>query len=948
MGDKGYSSFQKSPIRGRPNVGKLVPKKLTRTTTDDSQTAINRVVHEALARGGTVSSPEVAEEVQQRVALVLQAKEDELTGKITHQQRLQLIKLVATLSAEEYFEEARRLQSSARQDAEQKVISSSMLPVVWRRMLCSYFLGQEEVLGLGACCRFLRQDHALGLQSFVLPSHLEGLEDTVSTAPLAMKPLPLPSLKRLVSKFRYAQKLVCGARCCRLQDSDLELLPLAQLRVLDLSFCYNLSEEKLLEGLRSTLCLADLSLRGCSQLTSPGTEEVLADLKGLASLDVRGCSNLCSESLMRMTAENLKPLTTLRFGYTCTPQLWPEHQAMPLETFSSEAFAALGSSHSRLQCLELDIGLMARWVNRAEARVVDDAVVSLLCLKHLQALMLWNCKDLQPMTFRRILDRLGDDIDTVGIDDCYHEHDAYFHVIPSDWGIRTAQDLDKGLRSEAMLPPSGSKAGRAVLIGQNVARDPQVVLANTVQPLVDKGCQPTVLVLHGEGEYDGIIQLASDRTAEIELLTSINVPDGFLENFCCSMLKRCPLLRRLGIRTKGAMMSLGQLCGYEALLKVLAGHCQQLEVFDTWLITSFESLTSRQTAVPSVGVEYYDGNPNTAGGGASPPSVHYDTLRDFFGSCPRLAAVRLIMPAAAQDRLAFWRFCSDAGFPQSSLILGQEPTPRNLPRPVVEVEAEELKILRQVDPAPVTELAIMKGCPLTTAMAGEILRFTQLRRLGLQQMHSWPVLRELLVPLAEHCPDLEELWLGDIIVSEEEGEVFVEALQRFKLRSLHVGKLVPESVEQMLVQALPGLVQQNRRTLQSLACSGELGSHVLCSLAAKAPQLRSLSLRQSWSKDKTGKDKELCSDFAGSQEELLLKLVARRPKLEELVIAWVRPPDNKQSEEQERRTLSQVLHQGPKLVDLGCTNVSFYTGLQYNDGHEHSPEPDSDDSDDSD
>lgn len=43
-------------------VKKLVPKKLTRSTTDDTQTAINRVVHEAVARSET-RTPELAEEV---------------------------------------------------------------------------------------------------------------------------------------------------------------------------------------------------------------------------------------------------------------------------------------------------------------------------------------------------------------------------------------------------------------------------------------------------------------------------------------------------------------------------------------------------------------------------------------------------------------------------------------------------------------------------------------------------------------------------------------------------------------------------------------------------------------------------------------------------------------------------------------------------------------------
>ncbi|CAE7199411.1 unnamed protein product [Symbiodinium natans] len=655
MESEGYPSFQKSPVRGRPNVSKLVPKKLTRTTTDDTQTAINRVVHEALARGGTVSSPEVAEEVKQRVAVVLQAKEDELTGKITHQQRLQLIKLVATLSVEEAMEEARRLQSSTREDAEQKVKSTSMLPLIWRRMLCGYFLSQDEVLVLGACCRFLRQDHALGLQCFMLPSHLESLEDTVCTAPLAAKPMPLPALKRLVFKFRYSQKLVASTRGFRFQNSELELLPLAQLRVLDLSFCYTLSEEALLAGLRSTLCLSELSLRGCSQLTSPTTEETLSELKGLVQLDVRGCSSLNSDSILLAAADALKQLTTLRLGYTCKDELWPEHQVMPLETFSSAAFAQLGASHSRLQHLELDIGLMFRWTERDGASVVDDAVKSLMSLKHLEALLLWNCVGLQMNTFRCILDRLeGEGIDTVGIDDCYHDFDAYFHVVPSAWGIRTQRDLQKGVNSEAMLPP-GRTGGRAVLIGHNICRNREELLQNTVSPLLRKS-KPRQLVLQCEADTNEIFELASDRLEELEILTSCNAPEDYLGVFVCSMLRRCPQLKRLKICTQGAHMSRQNLHGYEEMLKVLAGGCPQLEILDVRLATTFSDIRGR---IETFSVEYYDDDQTRVAPGAL--QCHYDTLRDLFRSCPLLATLHLL-PPAKEDRVAFWKFCCEAGF----------------------------------------------------------------------------------------------------------------------------------------------------------------------------------------------------------------------------------------------------------------------------------------------
>ena len=48
---RGWTSFFP-----RLSHGKKVPKKLTRTTTDDTQTAINRVVHEAVARSSSSGS----------------------------------------------------------------------------------------------------------------------------------------------------------------------------------------------------------------------------------------------------------------------------------------------------------------------------------------------------------------------------------------------------------------------------------------------------------------------------------------------------------------------------------------------------------------------------------------------------------------------------------------------------------------------------------------------------------------------------------------------------------------------------------------------------------------------------------------------------------------------------------------------------------------------------
>ncbi|CAJ1456683.1 unnamed protein product [Effrenium voratum] len=155
---------------------------------------------------------DLAEDVRQRVQLVIEAKEDELIGgadcqglawgKITHQQRLELIRLVATQSVDEALMERQRMERQAAQAAEEKVVQmrhchevrmASFTPVMWRRLLCSYLLPQEEVLTLGSCSRFLRQDHALGLQTLILPGWLPMEEEKVSLT--HVKPMPPQALK---------------------------------------------------------------------------------------------------------------------------------------------------------------------------------------------------------------------------------------------------------------------------------------------------------------------------------------------------------------------------------------------------------------------------------------------------------------------------------------------------------------------------------------------------------------------------------------------------------------------------------------------------------------------------------------------------------------------------------------------------------------------------------
>lgn len=177
------------------------------------------------------------------------------------------------------------MQQKASKDALKQL--GSVPPSIWRRVLCSHLLPQLDVMTLGECCHFLRQDHALGLHTWNISGHFKG-EDTGDSTQVCLKPRAMPhAFRRLLYKFRYAETLQAKHRAMRLHDSDFEELKISQLRRLDLSFCRNISAEKLLNALKRTLCLRDLCLRGCSQLSSPGFEEALESMKSLTSLATR-------------------------------------------------------------------------------------------------------------------------------------------------------------------------------------------------------------------------------------------------------------------------------------------------------------------------------------------------------------------------------------------------------------------------------------------------------------------------------------------------------------------------------------------------------------------------------------------------------------------------------------------------------------------------------------
>ena len=181
---------------------------------------------------------------------------------------------------EDALEELERMQQRASKEALRQLGSVPLS--IWRRVLCSHLLPQLDVMTLGQCCHFLRQDHALGLHTWCISGHFEG-EDPAMGQVCKARRMP-PIFRHLVYKFRYAQTLLVNHRAMRLHDSDFEELKISQLRRLDLSFCRSVSAELLLKALKQTFCLQDLSLRGCSQLSSPSFEESLESMTSLTSL----------------------------------------------------------------------------------------------------------------------------------------------------------------------------------------------------------------------------------------------------------------------------------------------------------------------------------------------------------------------------------------------------------------------------------------------------------------------------------------------------------------------------------------------------------------------------------------------------------------------------------------------------------------------------------------
>lgn len=919
---KEAAEFQRSPVRGRPTVNKLVPKKLTRTTTDDTQTAINRVVHEALARAGGDTGEALAAEVRRRVELVLEAKEDELKGRITHQQRLELIRLVATLSVDEAIQELNRMQLSASDAAEQKVKSdTSVPPLIWRRILCSYNLNQWDVMTLAPCCRFLRQDHALGLHRLVLPCLLEGLEDT-TLAPLSTQPKAMPSvaLKAIVYKFRYAQTLI-ASRAMRLHDADFELLKVSQLQRLDLSFCRNLAEEKLLSSLRGCFCLQDLCLRGCTQLTTPSLEEALQKLTTLNYLDLRGCENLKPDSVVKTVAEDLQQLRTLRFGFECQEKLWPFGAKIPMMSLTLPSWDV---SRLNLRHLEIDLALVDKEHPDGEAGVrlmLKEGVLALLKLKFLDVLMLWNPLMLQQETFRAIVERFRPNVDGFVLEDCYHSQEAYFHVVPSTWNIHDRDSLDE-FSAKAFPPVLDRSSKRRILTAVNVARDPESAITAMVTPIVQL-CDIEDVILLDEYTFPPIPTLASSKVRSLELRFTPNTAQDYFRDFICPFIRASPELRRLRMNL-GFFYSrhLGQ--QYEILLKDLTS-CQHLEEIEFLTLGADEwPPVDRSQAL----AEYHDHRgPKTN----KVVTASLDTVQTLLQSCRRLRRVKLL-PPSVECRVSFYRLLSamDVSIESLDLVSAYADT-----RGTSDLNTELENLPEIISTAAAPKLSVNFGMALTQPICDAILS-TRLRSLRVERVTQNDPFFQMFAMLPMQSPFLEELALGHLTITSAYELTFLDTLCAFRhLSLLQLRALEGDGLAQ-LAGILPRVVQQNRRTLETLYLE-DLDAKTLLSCIAGCRNLRRLDVAKSLSATLRP-----CADFPSGAMDLCMKVIARCPKLWSLHLNMVAPDEPKDLER-------HILQMGRGLKELVDKDVDFYRGLQYNDGREADPnrvESDDDEPDD--
>ncbi|CAJ1406646.1 unnamed protein product [Effrenium voratum] len=880
---EGYASFQKSPVRNRTTVNRLVPRALQRTTTDDTQTAINRVVHEALARAeaadtagaaaGASASPELAEDVKGRVELVLQAKQDELSGTITHAQRLELIQLIARLSVSDALEERRQMQHSNQRRAEETVRGSILPCWIWSRIFCLQVLPVSEVLQLGASCRLLRQNHSMGLRAFKLPCLLDG-EDPAPDAPLVPRPVPATTMKLLVHKFRYAQSLE-GRRGARLFDSDLELLPFAQLRRLDLGFCTRLAEGKLLACLKACVCLAELSLRGCLQLTSPSFPDTVAELRSLSALDVRGCENVNSDGLLQKCLD--LRLTSLRLAHACPLEIRDAYEEtqpqLPNRLITPETFQSLCSLP--LASVELDLLLLSS--------MRDAEVQKLATIPQLQALLLWNVERLNRVTFQSIVERFAAEIDTVAYHHCYDEYDAYFHVVPSAWGLEMPGQL-QGFCARAFFPPGAAGAGgKTLLLATSFKMNPQEAFEAMMTRALEV-CQPRRLIFDAgvcRAEIGEALMRFGAFAEEVELYNG-----GFRESvsgFLSPMLQSCPRLRSLRWKHEGCLWNMQEL---ELLVKTLAENCPDLERFEI-----VEPHRSPINTLASNLVYYYDGDP-----GRNHNAVNLATLQELLARCPRLEHLEL--PAPKLPRLSYWQLRAASAAPPRTLVFNGRNTSFQ----------EELEALAGLAEDRQYDISLLNFGALTLPTIAFVTRFRHLRSLRLGQVDGSYV--GLVVHLPERCPDLQRLCLQDLPLPAAQTEALLDALGGLPLLEALDLRVVPEEPKTAFHRMLPALVRRLRR-LREL----QLPTLAPCALWPLLAPLRRLATL------------EVTLDSALPLPELLLKVVARCPDLQVLML------DKLENEPQvDEVRIREVLRQAPGLQELAWVPAAVCSGLMYSNG----------------
>lgn len=216
------------------------------------------------------------------------------------------------------------------------------------------------------------------------------------------------------------------------------------------------------------------------------------------------------------------------------------------------------------------------------------------------------------------------------------------------------------------------------------------------------------------------------------------------------------------------------------------------------------------------------------------------------------------------------------------------------------------------------------GMALTQPICDAILS-TRLRSLRVERVpHNDPFF-QMFAMLPMQSPFLEELALGHLAITSAYELTFLDTLCAFRhLSLLRLRALEGDGLGQ-LAGILPHVVQQNRRTLETLYLE-DLDAKTLLSCIAGCRNLRSLEVAKS-----SSATLRPCADFPSGALELCMKVIARCPKLWSLHLNTVACPDEAKNLER------HILQMGRGLQELVDQNVDFYRGLQYNGGMKDDP-----------